>query len=225
MFSSAYNALSSFLALLVSTHPLQLSAVGHLCRGASPNFPTSPDLAHSHLSQTHCISLFTLPTQLLPLLASSFLKHDKPSPISDYAHALTSGWNILSPHFLMDFLLFRYGLKSHLGEAFPTDWIKCSYHLLNNFFFFFCTASLFFHNIYRSSNLFYAHMFYFHRQNLILDPSFSSPTRRWFLLYFSNKIIFKWGVADFVHQGTLPVSGDIWMLQLGREGRLLAPSG
>ena len=137
MFSSAYNALSSFLALLVSTHPLQLSTVGHLCRGASPNFPTSPDLAHSHLSQTHCISLFTLPTQLLPLLASSFLKHDKPSPISDFAHALPSGWNILSPHFLMDFLLFRYGLKSHLGEAFPTDWIKCSYHLLNNFFFFF----------------------------------------------------------------------------------------
>ena len=136
-FFSAYNALPSFLALLASTHPLQLSPVGHLCRGASPSFPTSPDLAHLHLSQTHCTSLFALPTPLPPLLASSFLKHDKPSPISDFAHALPSGWNILSPHFLMDFfLLFRYQLKSHLREAFPTNWIKYSYPLLNKFFFF-----------------------------------------------------------------------------------------
>ena len=177
-FFSAYNALPSFLALLASTHPLQLSPVGHLCRGASPSFPTSPDLAHLHLSQTHCTSLFALPTPLPPLLASSFLKHDKPSPISDFAHALPSGWNILSPHFLMDFfLLFRYQLKSHLREAFPTNRIKYSYPLLNKFFFF-CIAFLFFHNIYHSLNLFYAHMFCFYRQNLILDTYFSSPTRR-----------------------------------------------
>lgn len=148
-FFSAYNAFPSFLALLASTHPLQLNPVGHLCRGASPSFPTSPDLAHPHPSQTHCTSLFALPNPLLPFLASSFLKHDKPSPISDFAHALPSGWNILSPHFLMDFfLLFRYQLKSHLREAFPTNRIKYSYPLLNKFFFFFCIAFLFFQSLF-----------------------------------------------------------------------------
>lgn len=165
LFSSSVSFFSSFTPQ-PSGSPLQ---------GSIPWFPHLAWSGPFPSLRSHCILLFTLPTRLPPLRVSfPFIKSAKPSPTSDFAYALPSAGNILSPRFLISFSsFFRYQLKSHLGEAFLADLIKCSYPPQNNFFW----SSLFFSQ-YHSLNLVYAHVFCFHRQNLIFGHSLLLPLKK-----------------------------------------------
>lgn len=216
LFSSSVSFHSSFTTQR-SGSPLQgsISQFSHLTWSGS--FPSLPNPLHFAVHLAY------------PAPASSGLLISQAWQAFSHLRLCTCSSLWLEHNFLLIswWTSYSLGMSSKVTLERPFLLTESNVAILSWIIFFFFLHSLFIFPQYLSqfTYLFYAHMFYFQRQNLILDPSFSSPTRRWFLLYFSNKIIFKWGVADFVHQGTLPVSGDIRMSQLGREGRLLAPSG
>lgn len=188
LFSGSVSCQSSCNSVQWVTSAGSIPQFSHLTwSGLSPSFPNPSNL------------LFTLPTPASASWPPHFSGHTSLLP----SHTLTcsSLWLEHSFSSLPDgLLLFRYQLKSHLERAFLLTESNIATPFLNSFFF---LHSLFIFPQYLSQfESFYAHkVLVFTDRTLILDTPFSSPQGRWFLLYFSNKIIFN--KRRFYPSGTL----------------------